>query len=283
MSTGRSRRLLPRQSRSWVERSARSYRRPTSRNATRTRLPGSDGRRDGRKRAGSAPTGSDDLVEQLRNASSRRPVAIWVALAAIVTGALIMPWGSALWALPIPGVWSLALRDRDRARRSVVVFYDVNDTAAAQFRAVVDASAHLSTVAGKWRITQSGELGAGYQRKVNAGASSLVSRQPVAIGSRAPRELVTNVQVPTRTAGRTSQLFLPDRVLVRENRNYVDAAYDELEIRTQLPASSNHPVGNCLTRSRLVRRGNTSTKAEDRTAVSRIIRYSPSSIPEKWS
>lgn len=157
-------------------------------------------------------------------------MAIWVALAAIVTGALIMPWGSALWALPIPGVWSLALRDRDRARRSVVVFYDVNDTAAAQFRAVVDASAHLSTVAGKWRITQSGELGAGYQRKVNAGASSLVSRQPVAIGSRAPRELVTNVQVPTRTAGRTSQLFLPDRVLVRENRNYVDAAYDELEI-----------------------------------------------------
>ncbi|GAB3615052.1 DUF4236 domain-containing protein [Humibacter ginsengisoli] len=175
-----------------------------------------------------APTASDDLVEQLREASSRRPVAIWVALAALVGGARIMPWGFALWALAIPGVWWLALRDR--ARRSVVVFYDVNDTAAAQFQAVVDASAQLSTAAGKWRITQSGQVRAGYQHKVNAGASSLVRREPVAIGSKAPSELVTNVQVPTWTAGRTTLLFLPDRILVRENRNYVDVAYDELEV-----------------------------------------------------
>ncbi|GAA2051138.1 DUF4236 domain-containing protein [Leifsonia soli] len=174
------------------------------------------------------PTGPDDVVRQLREASNRHGIAWWVALAASVVGAFIMPFGWILWVLAIPGVWWLALRDR--ARQSVVVFYDVNDEAAARFQALVDADEHLRGLAGRWRITQSGAVGAGYQHKVNAGASNLVRREPVTVGAKAPKQLVTNVAVPSWTAGQTTLYFLPDRVLVKQGKEFTDVGYTNLQV-----------------------------------------------------
>lgn len=174
------------------------------------------------------PTGPGDLVQQLQTASKRHRIAWWTALAAFAVGAMIMPYGWILWVLAVPGVWWLALRDR--ARTSVVVFYDVDDGAQAKFQALIDADEHLKTVSGRWRIVQSGAVGGGYQHKVNAGASSLVRREPVIAGTKPPRELVANITVPSWTAGRTTLYFLPDRILLKEGRDYTDVGYDTLRV-----------------------------------------------------
>jgi hypothetical protein len=46
-----------------------------------------------------------------------------------------------------------------------------------------------------------------------------------------PKELTTNITVPSITAGKAALYFLPDRVLVREGKGFSDVAYAHLGVR----------------------------------------------------
>ena len=173
-----------------------------------------------------APTGDGDVVEQMNLAASRAGLGWPVLIAVFVLGALTMPFGLAIWALGIPLVWWLFLRDR--ARRSVVVFYDVNDRDAEWFELMTASVGTLANAQGIWRVIESGRVSTTHQHKTNAGAGSLVGRIPAKVHFKGPKQLATNVVVPTIEAGKTSLHFLPDRVLVRENKTFTDIAYSEL-------------------------------------------------------
>ncbi|RZU66458.1 uncharacterized protein DUF4236 [Microterricola gilva] len=173
-----------------------------------------------------APTGGGDVVEQLNLAASRASLGWPVLIAVFLIGAITMPFGLAVWALGVPLVWWLFLRDR--ARRTVVVFYDVNDRDAEWFEAMTASAGNLSTAQGIWRVLESGQISTTHQHKTNAGAGSLVGRTPAKVHFKGPKQLATNVVVPTIEAGKTSLHFLPDRVLVRENKKFTDIAYSEL-------------------------------------------------------
>lgn len=174
------------------------------------------------------PTGPGDVVEQLNAAAQRRGVGWPVLVVAVLLGLFTLPWGLVVWLFAIPACWWLF--QRDAARRTVVLFYDVNDAHETWFSSVVDGWAWLSGSLGLWREIQSGNVQTIYQHKTNAGASSLVQRVKAATSLTGPKHLATNVAVPTIIAGDSSLHFLPDRVLVREGRKYSDVAYLHLQV-----------------------------------------------------
>ena len=160
-----------------------------------------------------APTSADDLVSQLNEAAAAR--AWWPILLLIP----ILGWAVAPW-----------LRLKQRARRSVVVFYEVEDGSGQWFERLAEAWGVLSQAAGLWRMTSQGSLNTTYQRKVNAGANTLVKRDSAAVSLQGPAVLVTNIAVPSVNVGEQSLHFLPDRVLVRAGRRFSEASYAPLTV-----------------------------------------------------
>ncbi len=71
------------------------------------------------------PTDGGDIVDQLNRAARYRGWAWPVTIAVFLLGAAIMPWGLIVWVAGAAASGWLFLHDR--ARRSVVVLYDVTD------------------------------------------------------------------------------------------------------------------------------------------------------------
>jgi len=175
-----------------------------------------------------APTSGDDIVAQLNAASRRTGFGRPAAIAVLALGLVAGRWFWLVWTLGAPVCWWLFLNDR--ARRTVVLFYDVNDAPAAWFEGLVAAWQWLSNTKKAWRTVASGRVDTTYQHKTNAGASNLVSRVTVAVSLDGPKHLSTNVAVPTLVAGKSSLHFLPDRLLVRDGKSYTDVAYGRLRV-----------------------------------------------------
>ncbi|GAB3922826.1 hypothetical protein GCM10029976_012180 [Kribbella albertanoniae] len=170
-----------------------------------------------------APTGSGDIVQQLNAAAARHAWGLPITIVVGVLGLLTLPYGVVIWVLAAPLCWWLILRDK--ARRTVVLFYDVSDARAYWFEALTSSWVWLTDSSQLWREVQSGRVQTTYQHKTNAGASSLVNRITAVAGLAGPRHLATNVAVPTVSAGGSSLHFLPDRVLLFDNKRYTDISY----------------------------------------------------------
>jgi hypothetical protein len=159
------------------------------------------------------PTSADDLVQQLNAAAAVR---MWWKLLLIIP---VVGWVAAYW-----------LRMAENARASVVVFYEVEDSHGQWFERFVSAWGGLAQSAGLWRMTSQGALSTTYQRKVNAGAATVIKRVAAVVGLQGPRVLVTNIALPSLGSGRESLHFLPDRVLIRAGRRFSEVSYAQLNV-----------------------------------------------------
>jgi len=178
---------------------------------------------------GLVATGPDDVVEQLNQAAAHFPVSIVALLGLAILAVAIRGIGAiVVLALGLPGVVWLALRDK--ARRTVVAFYDVEDEHASWLTELVGAFEALASANRLWRVTQSGNVQTTYQYKVNSGASRLINRASASAGMGGPKPLATNIAVPGVTCGRQGLHFLPDRLIVREGRRFSDVSYDALDV-----------------------------------------------------
>jgi hypothetical protein len=137
-------------------------------------------------------------------------------------------------ALLLPGVPAvLWLRQRDIARRSVVVFYQVEDAPAARYEHFTGSNGFTSRVQRVWQVEAEGALHTPYQRKVNAGASGLIRRSIGSLNLTGPPVLVTNIAVPSIQGRDRSVYFLPGRVIVRHADQYADLPYSVVSAHTQ--------------------------------------------------
>jgi DNA polymerase III epsilon subunit family exonuclease len=118
----------------------------------------------------------------------------------------------------------------DRARKTVVLFYDVEDEHFTWFDSLVRTWGWLSGSQQMWRVLQSGNVATTYQFKTNSGASRVLSRVNTAAGTTGPKVLSTNIAVPAITAGKAALYFLPDRILVREGNRFSDVGYGQLGV-----------------------------------------------------
>lgn len=177
------------------------------------------------------PSSGDEVVRQLNSAARYFSWAWAVTIVAFVIGAATLPWGLLIWGVAAPVCYWMFLRDA--AKRKVVLFYDVNDTAAEWFEALVDEWTGFSTAQKLWRTVASGDVETLHQRKTNAGASALVERIDAAASLGGPKHLASNIAIPSISAGVTSLYFLPDRVLLRQGKVYSDVSYRFLDVQGQ--------------------------------------------------
>lgn len=178
------------------------------------------------------PTGRGDLVNQLNTASTRFawwwPTAIVGGLLGLLLGLLLTPWALILWLLVTPlCVW---LYLNDQARRTVVLFYEVHDTAKGWFDTLTTQWRWLTESQKLTRITQSGDVIGITQFKRNAGASTLINSVTVMANTTGPKELESNIEIPSIVGGNSGIYFLPDRVLVRDGKRFTDLNYDDLRV-----------------------------------------------------
>ncbi|MFC5890121.1 DUF4236 domain-containing protein [Kitasatospora sp. CM 4170] len=169
--------------------------------------------------------GSDpsEFIEQLQTAAQRHSIWPWAAaLAVLVSVPLLM--------LPmlILGPLVYWLYQRDRAAQRIVAFYDFESQPGEQFAQLIDAAEEIRRSQRNWAITGSGAVVTTTQHKMNSGASAIVKRQPTTVNMDGPRELVTNIAVPSFQCGAHTLYLLPDRVLVKHRRSFADVSYREL-------------------------------------------------------
>ncbi len=120
---------------------------------------------------------------------------------------------------------AILLHARDKARRTVVAFYEVEGTPAVRFQALADSFTQVQQCASHWHVIAAGAIRTTRQYKVNAGASTLLRRDRGRADLSGPPVLMTNIAVPSLHARTRSVYFLPDRILVRDGRHYADMPY----------------------------------------------------------
>lgn len=174
------------------------------------------------------PTGSDDLVTQLNRASGHGLMWPWVAVITGFASLLLPPFSLILLIVGPPAIIWLAMWER--ARRTVVAFYEVDGPAADWYEQLTGGFVTVMGLGGVWRLLSSGAVVGTHQTKVNSGASNLVNRSRVQSGLDNPPTLATNVSVPSLNCGADTLLFLPDRVLVRSGRRWSDVSYANLRL-----------------------------------------------------
>lgn len=173
-----------------------------------------------------ARSSPSELLSQLNTAAQapRRALVAGLVLGVISLALLAVPAvGVPAILATVVGVWWL--HQRDEARRSVVVFYDVNDHSAASYQRFIDSFGRVGASQRAWHVTASGAVVTTHQYKVNAGASSVVNRivaQPCMNG---PAILKTNIAVPALETRARGVYFLPDRMLVRDGKRFAEVEY----------------------------------------------------------
>jgi len=164
-----------------------------------------------------------EFIAQLQAAARRRSAWPWAAaLAVLVSAPLLM--------LPmlILGPLVYWLYQRDRAAQRIVAFYDFESQPGEHFARLIDAAEEVQQSHRNWAITASGAVVTTTQHKMNSGASAIVKRKPATVNMNGPRELVTNIAVPSFHCGAHRLYLLPDRVLVKHRGSFADLPYREL-------------------------------------------------------
>lgn len=171
---------------------------------------------------GSRPS---EFLEQLQTAARRRSIWPWAAALAISVSA-------PLFMLPMlvlgPLVYWLYLRDR--AAQRIVAFYDFENETAQRFSRLLHAAEQVQQSQRNWAIIGSGAVVTTTQHKMNSGVSAVVKRKPARVTTNGPRELVTNIAVPSFRCGAHTVHLLPDRILVKHRRGFADLSYRELSV-----------------------------------------------------
>ncbi len=145
----------------------------------------------------------------------------------------LMPLVVLCFALIVTIPLAMWLRAKEAERRSVIVFYDINDGHLHNYQALVDAFDHLEQCNGKWSVTAEGGIVGIQQWKANAGASKLVRRSAANFDTDGPKVVKTNVSVPSLHHAKRTLFFLPDRVLVQEGNNFADFSYPQCQVEAE--------------------------------------------------
>jgi hypothetical protein len=114
-------------------------------------------------------------------------------------------------------------------RRSVPVVYELEDEHAAWFDALIAAFGDVARASALWRVNASGRVSGTNQYKRSSGVNEIVRRDRAKAHLSGPRVLRTNIAVPSIECGRQGLHFLPDRLLVRDNRWMSDVGYSAVQ------------------------------------------------------
>ena len=152
-----------------------------------------------------------DLVDAQNAAGFPNFVALVASMPVAVVG-LILSW---------------QIHKGDELDRTTPLFYELEPEPAAKFRKIQEACSALSQTARAWRVHTNQRT---WDWKRNAGASNLITRAPIHFGIQSPPYIATNVDVWSISLNELSLYFLPDYILVRQNKRYGAVSYGSLVV-----------------------------------------------------
>jgi hypothetical protein len=141
-----------------------------------------------------------------------------------------MPLAVVLYLLIITIPLGILVQARNKARKTVVAFYEVDDVPAQKFQRLTDSFGLMQQCIASWQVVAAGMVRTTQQYKTNAGASSIQNRARGTATIKGPRVLATNIAVPSLHARKRSVYFLPDRILVRDGKTYADIPYSACRV-----------------------------------------------------
>jgi hypothetical protein len=124
-------------------------------------------------------------------------------------------------------IFSWKIHKGDQLKRTTPLFYELEQDALNKFTAIQQACEALSRSARIWRIQTEQPT---YDRRRNAGASSLITRHPVSVGRQSPPFIATNVDVWNIKLNDFTLFFMPDYIFVLQNGKYGAVSYDSLNV-----------------------------------------------------
>ena len=136
------------------------------------------------------------------------------------------------------GIWA---NRQDFQRKSVSIFYSLDDSVTHSFEKMGEGVHQLATSDRMWWIATESAVS---DRKRNAGASSTIKRSPASAALALPAYFVTNIEIPSISAGGIVLYFFPDRILVYQGVQVAALHYQQLSFsvdKTRFIESDNVP------------------------------------------
>jgi hypothetical protein len=128
--------------------------------------------------------------------------------------------------IALGGLWTKNFRDN----HTHVLTYDLDAVANARFEQIKNGVNALSQCRALWQLNSQQ---ATYDRKRNAGASTLISRKPIGAGTFKTRGFTCNVEVLAIVCDGTIFYFLPDHILLLSGDTFASIRYEEIQISVQ--------------------------------------------------
>lgn len=178
-----------------------------------------------------ASSSSSELLTQIQEAQKRISVWPWAAAAVVLlagVGSNVGDW-LMLLILVSGGISVGWLWMRDKARKTVVIFYEVDDAPAGRFDALVGSFRTAAKSRKVWHMKAEAQIRDAHTRKVSGGAGVLIDREDATPNEQGPKVIASNIAIPTITAKSRSVYFLPDRVLVLQGNTYADVPWESVD------------------------------------------------------
>ena len=165
-----------------------------------------------------------DIAEKVaRRRFAKLSFWIWLGVAFLAGGG--RPGLGTILLLLAPVVWAV-MRVVDRRRKTVVLFYDLEEAAEQWCRKLCDACEALGRAGAFWHVPSAG---ASRDTKYTSGAGTVVQRARVR-PSVTPAGFVSNIPLPSIPAGKETLILLPEVVLVVTDKGAGAVGYDELKV-----------------------------------------------------
>ena len=116
---------------------------------------------------------------------------------------------------------------RDKLRRTTLLFYELGEQAANRFVAIREACGNLARSERIWCIEARHR---NWDEKRKGGARSLIRRRRATVGRVIPPFIVTNVDVWGIDVDTLKLLFFPDRMYVLKSGTYIALSYSSLHV-----------------------------------------------------
>jgi hypothetical protein len=177
------------------------------------------------------PTNGSDIVQQISEKMTLRRFWPWALGIGLLLSAFVMaqpnggPYALGLAAVTV--VLTAFLSRIDKQRKTVVIMYDLDDQVVLPFQTFAQEFDKLATASRIWNIETAGGTD---DWKRNAGASHLITRNPVRLSYGVPSVIKTNVDLPCIVGGCQNIYFLPDIVLVTEGNRAGAVSYQQLAV-----------------------------------------------------
>ncbi|RAP58192.1 DUF4236 domain-containing protein [Oleiagrimonas sp. MCCC 1A03011] len=174
---------------------------------------------------------SADLLDEMKQKRARirwMPITL-ISLIMLLLSGMAQGWSARVnLAIVVAGlVACIYVHVRDTLRKSVVLFYEFDESMETAYSHLHASATELSRSAAIWHVAASGEV---YDRKYHAGASNLVKRNKTWIRRMAPPFLKTNIETVAVNVGRQTLYFFPDRVFVYEAAGIGAVGYRDLKL-----------------------------------------------------